>query len=63
MNTGHALMISAGSFLKRLAHEHNLAVLVSCELEIPFESFSPILFVCHIQTDVFVTRIMMESDG
>ncbi|XP_057488354.1 DNA repair protein RAD51 homolog 4-like isoform X1 [Actinidia eriantha] len=26
---GHALMISAGSFLKRLAHEHNLAVLVT----------------------------------
>ncbi|GFS30663.1 RmlC-like cupins superfamily protein [Actinidia rufa] len=25
---GHALMISAGSFLKRLAHEHNLAVLI-----------------------------------
>ncbi|KAL6979243.1 DNA repair protein rad51d [Sarracenia purpurea var. burkii] len=26
---GRALMISAGSFLKKLAHEHNLAVLVT----------------------------------
>ena len=26
--TGHALMVSAGFLLKKLAHEHNLAVLV-----------------------------------
>lgn len=27
--SGHALMISAGFLLKKLAHEHNIAVLVS----------------------------------
>jgi len=29
--SGHALMISAGFLLKKLGHEHNIAVLVSSD--------------------------------
>lgn len=32
-NIGHALMASAGFLLKKLAHEYNLSVLVSCKLD------------------------------
>lgn len=40
ITAGRALMISAGYMLKKLAHEHNVAVLVSFLLDTCYAQFS-----------------------
>lgn len=37
--SGHALMVSVGFLLKKLAHEHNIAVLVSLTFVLPSSFF------------------------